>query len=375
VNHVEILSRLIGFQTVSAASNLELIDWTRTYLQDFGITSRLSFNAEGTKANLLATLGPLVDGGLILSGHCDVVPVEGQLWASDPFTATVRGDRLYGRGACDMKGFIAVALSLVPELAALSLERPIHFAFSFDEEVGCLGVRTLLEDFKAIDLSPIGCIVGEPTDMKVVIAHKGAGMYACEITGVAAHSSMAPAGVNAIHYASRIIARLGEMADRLMAHERRHSGFDVPYSTIQVNQITGGIAGNIVADRCRFTIDIRHLPWTRRDDLILKYTPTSMPISFPPCGVSLAIVRYISMRSRTFPPFPSIQITCWCAKSVAAPTRRHAVASPLPPRPVCTRPATFPPWCAALDPSVRRIEPTNSLLSRSSMNARRCYAG
>ena len=269
-SYLDILGRLVGFASVSRSSNLELIDWIRAYLRGHGVSSRLTFNTERTKANLFATLGPSTDGGIVLSGHSDVVPVDGQQWSSDPFSTSVHDGRVYGRGTCDMKGFIAVALGLVPEVLASPGKYPIHLAFSFDEEVGCLGVRGLLADLDSLEIHPRGCIVGEPTGMNIVTAHKGAGMYACQVTGFEVHSSLAPKGVNAIHYAAKVIVRLGEIADRLCRSERRHAGFDIPYSTIQVNQINGGTVGNTVAGGCRFTIDIRHLPWTNREDLIAE---------------------------------------------------------------------------------------------------------
>ncbi len=268
VEHLEILRKLVRFDTVSRNSNLALIEWICDYLDGHGITVQLTYNPERSKANLFATIGDTSPGGLVLSGHTDVVPVDDQQWSSDPFTATLRDERIYGRGTCDMKGYIAVALSLVPELATSRRHRPIHLAFSFDEEIGCLGVRPLLSDLAAREIRPRGCVVGEPTGMRVVTAHKGAAMIACEITGLEVHSSLAPRGVNAIHYAALIIAQVDAIAHRLAAEEPPHPGFDIPHSTIQVNQIRGGTAGNTVAGGCRFTIDIRTLPGTRRESLL-----------------------------------------------------------------------------------------------------------
>ncbi|QTH23830.1 acetylornithine deacetylase [Rhizorhabdus wittichii] len=264
-----ILRTLVGFPTVSADSNMALIEWVRDYLAGHGVEAHLTFDAAGRKANLFATVVP-GDGGLILSGHTDVVPVTGQQWSSDPFAAELRDGRVYGRGTCDMKGFIAVALALVPEMRALDGARPLHLALSYDEELGCRGAPRMIDDLVRRGVRAGGCIVGEPTGMKAIIGHKGAGMYRCTVTGRAAHSSLAPTGVNAIEYAACIVMKLREIGRRLEAIEPRHAGFDVPYSTIQVNRIDGGTAGNIVADRCEFRIDIRHLPATDRAALIAE---------------------------------------------------------------------------------------------------------
>lgn len=267
VSYMEALERLIAFPTVSADSNLALIEWVRTYLADHDVKSHLTFDDARGKANLFATIGE-GDGGLVLSGHTDVVPVTGQDWSTDPFQASTRNGRIYGRGTCDMKGFIAVVLSLVPEMRRNIGRRPVHLAFSYDEEVGCIGAHRLIDDITRRGIRPRGCIVGEPTEMRVIVGQKGAGMYAYSVAGRAVHSSLAPSGVNAIDYAARIILRFREIAERLRAQEVRHDGYDVPYSTIQVNRIGGGVAGNIVADRCDFTVDIRHLPGTDRALLV-----------------------------------------------------------------------------------------------------------
>lgn len=264
---VELLKTLIGFPSVSADSNLDLIRWIEAYLAQIGIETRNTFDASGRKANLFATLGQ-GEGGLVLSGHTDVVPVVGQAWSHDPFQALVRDGRVYGRGACDMKGFIAVALALAPKLRDRPLREPVHLAFSYDEEIGCLGVRKLLADLDAIGVRPRGCVIGEPTGMRVVTGHKGAGMYAFKVVGRPVHSSLAPQGVNAIGYAARIIARLQDIEGRLRREERRGEDFDAVNTTIQVNRITGGGAGNIVAETCEFLVDVRSLPWTDQAELI-----------------------------------------------------------------------------------------------------------
>jgi acetylornithine deacetylase len=265
---IELLRTLVGFQTISSDSNLGLIRWIAGYLESFGIASRLSHDETGRKANLLATIGE-ADGGIILSGHTDVVPVAGQDWSSDPFVLSERDRRLFGRGTCDMKGFIAVVLSLVPRLVERR-SRTVHLAFSYDEEIGCLGVRRLLADLPGDGPKPATCIIGEPTNMRVIIGHKGAGMYAFRVTGRAAHSSRAPDGVNAIEYATRIIERFRDIALELQETEIRDASYDIDYSTIQVNRISGGTAGNIVADNCEFLVDIRSLPGTSQADILAQ---------------------------------------------------------------------------------------------------------
>ena len=240
------LERLIAFETVSRDSNLGLIEWTRDYLAGLGATSRLTYDATGKKANLFATLGEGSRPGLVLSGHTDVVPVEGQAWDTDPFKATVIGDKLYGRGSADMKGYIATALVMAPQFLASKADAPLHFAFSYDEEVGCIGVRGLIKDLQDIGLKTAGCIVGEPTLMQPIIAHKGTHRFRCCITGREAHSSYTTQGVNAIEYAARIIVYIRQMADRLAQLETRDYAFTVPFTTMQTGLIRGGLAANIV---------------------------------------------------------------------------------------------------------------------------------
>ena len=254
------VKRLIAFETVSRDSNLGLIEWTRDYLAGLGATSRLTYDATGKKANLFATLGEGSRPGLVLSGHTDVVPVEGQAWDTDPFKATVIGDKLYGRGSADMKGFIATALVMAPQFLASKADAPLHFAFSYDEEVGCIGVRGLIKDLADIGLKTAGCIVGEPTLMQPIIAHKGTHRFRCCITGREAHSSYTTQGVNAIEYAARIIVYIRQMADRLQQLETRDYAFTVPFTTMQTGLIRGGLAANIVPKECEFIFEARTLP-------------------------------------------------------------------------------------------------------------------
>lgn len=257
---LETLSQLIAFPTVSRDSNLGLIEWVRDYLRSRGVGARLSYDATGAKANLFATIGPDIAGGIVLSGHTDVVPVDGQDWEGNPFLAQVRGGRLYGRGACDMKGFLAAVLAGVESLCRAPLVRPIHLAFTYDEEVGCKGVRTLLSDLDAADIRPSACIVGEPTSMQVVTAHKGSRNYRCCVRGKEAHASRTQDGVNAIEYAARLIAHIQDMSEALTRTPKKESGFDTPYDTLQTSLISGGLARNIVPRDCDFVFGYRYLP-------------------------------------------------------------------------------------------------------------------
>lgn len=260
MNAQDMLTKLVGFNTISSQSNLELIQFVQNYLQDHHIPSHLVYNQEGTKANLFATIGPQVAGGIVLSGHTDVVPVEGQPWDTDPFTLTEKGDRLYGRGTCDMKGFSAVGLSLVPEMLKAELKRPIHFALSYDEEVGCTGVPTLVEAMEK-NLPPIDAvIVGEPSMMNIIDAHKSLHAYKTVVTGSAAHSSLTHQGVSAVMNAAILINFLQEQADDLRLNADPNSRFDPPYTTIHVGVVHGGTALNIISEHCEFLWDVRAVP-------------------------------------------------------------------------------------------------------------------
>ncbi|HTD06764.1 acetylornithine deacetylase [Undibacterium sp.] len=260
VRVLEILEQLISFQTVSRDSNLALIHWVRDYLAGYGVGARLTYDSTGKKANLFATLGEGKKPGIILSGHTDVVPVEGQQWDTDPFKAAIVGERLYARGSADMKGYIATVLSKVPAFLAADQDSALHLALSYDEEIGCIGVRGLIQDLQEIGLKPAGCIVGEPTLMQPIIAHKGTHRFRCCITGREAHSSYTTHGVNAIEYASRIVVYIREIADRLARIEKRDDSYTVPYSTMQTGLIRGGLATNIVPKECEFQFEARTLP-------------------------------------------------------------------------------------------------------------------
>ncbi len=256
----ELLARLIGFATVSRDSNLELIAFIRDYLASHGVDSELFLNDEGTKANLFATIGPRDRGGVVLSGHTDVVPVDGQAWTVEPFAMSEQDGRLYGRGTADMKGFIACVLAAVPAFVATPLRQPVHLAFSYDEEVGCLGVRSMLAALETRPHKPTLCLIGEPTELKPVLGHKGKLAMRCQVHGAACHSAYAPYGVNAIEYAARLIGKLGEIGERLAAPELHDERFDPPFSTVQTGVIKGGRALNIVPAECEFDFEVRALP-------------------------------------------------------------------------------------------------------------------
>lgn len=264
---LETIRRLVQFDTVSERSNLQLIEWVEKYLAGHGIASRLTFDPQERKANLFATIGPAGGGGIVLAGHTDTVPVTGQAWTTPPFEATVRDARLYGRGTVDMKGFIGVCLAMVPRMVAARLKRPIHLALTFDEETTMLGARTLVADLREQGLAPSACLVGEPTELKAVVGHKGRRALRCCVRGKSAHSSLPVEGVNAIEHALRIVEHLRSMAQRHRENERRHYGYDVPYSTIVTTRIEGGLSANTIPGECAFDFEFRHLPWTDPDKL------------------------------------------------------------------------------------------------------------
>lgn len=255
-----LLERLIGFETVSRESNLELIAFVQRYLADLGVDCELFHNDGRTKASLYATIGPRDKGGIVLSGHTDVVPVEGQAWSVDPFRLTEKNGRLYGRGTADMKGFLACVLAAAPSFVERKLSMPVHIAFSYDEEVGCLGVRPMLAELEKRAHKPRLCIIGEPTEMKPVLGHKGKLAMRCRVKGAACHSAYAPYGVNAIQYAARLIGRLERIGEELARPEHHDERFDPPYSTVQTGIVTGGRALNIVPAECEFDFEVRSVP-------------------------------------------------------------------------------------------------------------------
>lgn len=254
---IEILTRLVAFDTTSHRSNLAIIDWIENHLTPLGFSCERFYDPSGQKANLLASIGPQDQPGYILSGHTDVVPVEGQDWSSDPFKLIEKEGKLYGRGSCDMKGFLAVCLASAPSMAKLTLARPLHLAFSYDEEVGCTGVVSMVEAIAGRPVKPLACIVGEPTSMEVVIGHKGGRRMKVDVHGKAAHSSLAPQGVNAVEWGARLISHIRDTAEALQDKGRRDPLYDIAHSTIHVGTFHGGTAPNIVPHEAQFVVECR----------------------------------------------------------------------------------------------------------------------
>lgn len=257
------VERLVEIDTTSRVPNIGLIELVRDALAGLGIASTLTQDGRGQWANLFATIPArdgATNGGVVLSGHTDVVPVDGQAWDSDPFKPQVRDGRLYGRGTCDMKGFIGAALALVPEMQAAQLAKPIHLALSFDEEIGCAGAPYMIADLLRRGVKPEGCIVGEPTSMRPIVAHKGINAYRCCVRGHAAHSSLTPKGLNAIEYAARLICHIRDLADEMRRDGPFDEDYDVPFTTAQTSTIEGGNAINTVPAECRFGFEFRNLP-------------------------------------------------------------------------------------------------------------------
>jgi acetylornithine deacetylase len=267
----EMVERLVAFDTTSRDSNLNLITFVEDYAKAHGLTPLRIPNAEGTKANLLISLGPNEPGGIILSGHTDVVPIDGQPWDTDPFKAVEKHGKLYGRGTSDMKSFSAVILALLPEFQKRRLKTPIHIALSYDEEVGCLGVRPMIADIVKSLPRPALAIIGEPTDMKVVNAHKGIRSFRTTVTGREAHSSQTDKGVNAVMVAAELIVHLSRLADDMRRRGDPSGRFDPPYTTVQAATIEGGTALNILARHCTFQWEFRYLPGTSQDDIAERF--------------------------------------------------------------------------------------------------------
>lgn len=264
----QMIEKLISFDTVSRHSNLKLIEFVEDYLAGWGVASRRVMNDDGTKANLFAVLGPAEkEGGIVLSGHTDVVPVDGQDWSSDPFTVIEKDGRLYGRGTSDMKSFIAIALAFVPEFLKHELKVPLYFALSYDEEVGCLGVRSMIDEIIRALPRPQIVIVGEPSDMKVVNAHKSIHAFHTVVTGLEAHSSAMDKGVNAIVYAAELIGFLARIGEEMQAKGDTSGRFDPPYTSMQIGTVNGGTAVNIIPRHCDFRWEFRALPDQDPDEI------------------------------------------------------------------------------------------------------------
>ena len=253
---IDVLDRLIGFPTISSDSNMDCITYIQDYLTELGARCELTSAVAG-KANLFATLGPEGDGGIILSGHTDVVPVAGQDWSSDPFIMRKEGGRLYGRGTCDMKGFVAASIVTARDYAKQNLKRPIHFAFTYDEETGCMGAQVLVDKLIKDGLKPSICIVGEPTSMRIIDGHKGCCEYTTEFTGVEGHSSLPHLSVNALEYANHFITRLMEVREELPARAPKNTAFDPPFSTSSICGLHSGVAHNVIPNKALVEWEMR----------------------------------------------------------------------------------------------------------------------
>lgn len=256
----EMLTRLVGFDTVSAKSNLDLIHWVRDYLDGYGIASTLVHDAAKNKANLHAVIGPADVAGVVLSGHTDVVPTEGQAWDSDPFTLREHNGHLYGRGTCDMKGFIAIVLAKVPQMIRADLKQPVHLALSYDEELGCIGAHSLADHIAHAPVKPKMCVVGEPTMMKPITGHKGICDVRCTVRGRESHSSLAPYAVNAVEAAAELVTHIKKIARRMESEGPYNRHFDPPFTTLQTGLFHGGTAMNIVPNNCEIGFEIRNIP-------------------------------------------------------------------------------------------------------------------
>ena len=269
----EILDRLVAFPTVSRDSNLDLVDWVESYLAGYGVTAHRVWNADRTKAALYANVGPMVEGGIVLSGHTDVVPVDGQAWTSDPWTVTERDGRLYGRGTCDMKGFDALALAAVPLALSGKLARPLQIALSYDEEIGCVGAPPMIADMARTLPRAAAVVVGEPSMMQAVSGHKGGTGFEVHVKGFEVHSSLMHTGVNAIMSGARLI----DWANRMNAQNRAKAPsplaaiFEPPWTTVHVGTIAGGTAHNITAADCRFGLDFRVVPGDDLEDWVAAF--------------------------------------------------------------------------------------------------------
>lgn len=302
----DLLATLVAFDTTSRASNLELIAWVEAYLDGLGVPHRRVPNADGTKSNLLATIGPAVAGGAVLSGHTDVVPVDGQPWTTDPFTLVQKGERLYGRGTCDMKGFLALALAAAPELAASRLSRPVHLAFSYDEEIGCLGAPSMIEVIGRELPRPAVVVVGEPTSMEAVNGHKGIANFHVKVTGREVHSSQPHLGVSAVMEAVKLMHSLTQLSARLWDEADPASPFTPKGPTLTIGVVHGGTANNILARECEFSFDLRTAGPRTPDEIMAPFLAEAAALDLalkaraPEAGV------VVEMRSNVPPLAPEI---------------------------------------------------------------------
>ena len=324
---VELLTRLEAFDTTSHKSNLALVAFIEDYLLQHGVVSTRVAAPQGDKANLFATIGPEGGNGVALSGHTDVVPVDGQTWDSDPFQLRAADGKLYARGSSDMKGFLACVLAAVPGYNQRTLKTPIHIAFSYDEEIGCIGVRPMLAEFGKTLPTPRMVIVGEPTSMRVVDAHKGPVRWQVDVTGRAAHSSMAHLGVNAITYAARLISELARIENELKV-STRDDRFDPPFVTLQVTKLEGGTASNIIPIFCRFGFEVRALPGLDIDALESRLTRFADTECLPEMLAVAPEAAITITRANTVPPFaadPDSEITA-LALQLTGQNRTHTVS-------------------------------------------------
>ena len=292
----QLLERLVAFDTTSRNSNLQLIGFIRAYLDALGVPYRVSTDAAGQKANIHAIIGPQTAGGLALSGHVDTVPVDGQAWTGDPFALRRRDGKLFARGSCDMKGFVAACLSAVPDFQARKLVRPLHLFISYDEEVGCGGAKRLIQDLAESGLRPDLCVVGEPSSMKPILAHKGKLNLNVTVRGLPGHSSEPAKGVNAVQAAGEAIAWVAREARRLAAEGPFEDGFDPAYTTIHVGTVEGGTILNIIPERAAFTMEWRPIPGDspyrhldRMKAQIAETIEPAMKAVHPDCGFTYEI--------------------------------------------------------------------------------------
>lgn len=294
---VEMLAKLVSFPSESDRSNHDIIGFARDYLASHGVESVVVPSPDGTKANLFATVGPKGDGGVVLSGHTDVVPVEGQAWTSDPWTLTERGGRLYGRGSCDMKGFDALALALVPDMLAAGMKRPVHIALSYDEETGCIGAPFMIREMARQGINPSAVIVGEPSRMQVVTAHKGGTRMLTTVRGYAVHSSRMDLGVSAVMAGARLIVWHEEQMIANRAKADPASPFEPPYTTFHCGIVHGGTAANITAERCVINSEFRVVPGESPQDWLDRYhryireeIEPEMKRRWPKAGVEVELI-------------------------------------------------------------------------------------
>ncbi len=267
LNSIALLSKLIAFDTTSYKSNLDFILFIKELFEQNQIAVELNFNSERNKANLLASVGPIDQAGILLSGHSDVVPVEGQQWNTPAFEATKKDGNIYGRGTADMKGFLACAVITMLKASKVELKRPLHLCISYDEEIGCIGVRGILDQLASTIISPIMCVIGEPTMMQLALAHKGKTVFRAQCCGEEGHSALAPNYVNAIHVASKLVESLQNVQQYLREQGQQDTGYDIPYSTVHVGKIAGGTALNIVPNSCVVDYEIRHLAQDNSQDI------------------------------------------------------------------------------------------------------------